>query len=167
MIIDLKFTTYRVLWFLSELSEGISLYFKSNMEIHPGSCLIDLILEINVMADELISELLFSRSNMNWFCSRWFLKTTFWKKDQWNQFYNFHTDIFWGVFSRFNFSCSFSFTVIWDALLDLVPFLIFTKREKPCMGVSSRFALLHECFSSFLNCTNYTKSREESHFQKV
>ena len=97
MIIDLKFTTYRVLWFLSELSEGISLYFKSNMEIHPSSCLIDLILEINVMVDELISELLFSRSNMNWFFLGGFQKLPFEKKTSEISFIIF-TQIFFGEY---------------------------------------------------------------------
>ena len=40
---------------------------------------------------------------------------------------------------------------ICDALRDLVPFVQFRKREK------------HGCFSSFLNCTNSTKSRNASH----
>ena len=57
-----------------------------------------------------------------------------------------------------------------DALRDLVPFAQFKKREKhPWRSVTFKpatllkLALLHGCFSCFLNCTNATKSRKASH----
>ena len=48
-----------------DLPEEISLYFKTNFQIF--NCLIDLILEINVMLDGLISGFLFLRSSMKFF----------------------------------------------------------------------------------------------------
>ena len=48
-----------------DLPEEISLYFKTNFQIL--NCLIDLILEINVMLDGLISGFLFLRSSMKFF----------------------------------------------------------------------------------------------------
>ena len=57
------------------------------------------------------------------------------------------------------------------ALRDLVPFAQFKKREKhqwrsvtfsKVAGFSLKVALLHGCFSRFLNCTNTTKSRKLS-----
>ena len=60
------------------------------------------------------------------------------------------------------------------ALRDLVPFVQFKKREKhPWRSVNFskislkpatllKLALLHGCFSRFLNCTNGTKSRSAS-----
>ena len=65
--------------------------------------------------------------------------------------------------------------IICDALRDLVQFVQFEKREKhPCKSVTFskvagwpatllKVALLHGCFSRFLNCTNDTKSRNASH----
>ena len=50
---------------------------------------------------------------------------------------------------------------IYDALLDLVPFVQFKKREKNTHG--TKLTLLHGCFSRFLNCTNGTKSRNAPH----
>ena len=62
-----------------------------------------------------------------------------------------------------------------DVLHDLVPFVQFKKREKyPWRSVNFskvtglkpatllKLTLLHGCFSSFLNCTNGTKSRNTS-----
>ena len=60
---------------------------------------------------------------------------------------------------------------IGDVLRDLVPFAQFKKCEKhPWRSESCRLspvtllkvALLHGCFSSFLNCANSTKSRKAS-----
>ena len=48
-----------------DLPEEISLYFKTNFQIL--NCLIDLILEINVMLDGLISGFLFLRSSIKFF----------------------------------------------------------------------------------------------------
>ena len=48
-----------------DLPEEISLYFKTNFQIL--NCLIDLILEINVMLDGLISGFLFLTSSMKFF----------------------------------------------------------------------------------------------------
>ena len=54
---------------------------------------------------------------------------------------------------------------ICDALRDLVAFVRLKKREKhPWRSVD--LTLLHGCFSSFLNCTNATKSRNASHMSK-
>ena len=57
-----------------------------------------------------------------------------------------------------------------DALRDLAPFAQFKKREKhPWRSVTFKpatllkLALLHGCFSCFLNCTNATKLHKASH----
>ena len=52
-----------------------------------------------------------------------------------------------------------------STLRDLVPFVQFKKREEhPRRSVNfTNLALLHGCFSRFLNCTNGTKSRNAPH----
>ena len=69
-----------------------------------------------------------------------------------------------------------SISIICDALRNLVPFVQFKKREKTHGGVHAalvhatkpatllKLALLHRCFSRFLNRTNSTKSLNASHF---
>ena len=56
---------------------------------------------------------------------------------------------------------------ICDVLHDLVPFVQFEKCEKPPWRSVDftllKSALLHGCFSRFLNCTNGTKSRNAPH----
>ena len=61
------------------------------------------------------------------------------------------------------------------ALRDLVPFVQFKEREKHPWRIVNfskvagfsltlpKLILLHGYFSRFLNCTNYTKSRNASH----
>ena len=65
---------------------------------------------------------------------------------------------------------------ICDVLRDLVPFAQFKKCEKhPWRSESCRLspatllkvALLHGCFSRFVNCANSTKSRKASHIVEV
>ena len=69
---------------------------------------------------------------------------------------------------------------ICDVLRDLVAFVQFKKREKHpwrivnCSKVAGlkpatllQLALLHGCFSCFLNCTNSNKSRNASHYSLV
>ena len=62
------------------------------------------------------------------------------------------------------------FVVISDALLALVPFIQFKKRERhPWESVTLRkvagFRLLHGCLSRFLNFTNGIKPRKASHIK--
>ena len=56
----------------------------------------------------------------------------------------------------------FQIIFICDALRNLVTFVQFKKRTKHLWRSINKVTLLHGCFSSFLNCTNGTKSRKAS-----
>ena len=75
-----------------------------------------------------------------------------------------------------NLTACYAYTVVCDALVDLVPFVQFKKREQhPWRSVNFRkvaglkpatlpkLTLLYGYFSHFLNCTNGTKSCNASH----
>ena len=69
--------------------------------------------------------------------------------------------------SRSNFmetflSKNFRNRTLCNALLDLVTFLQFRKREKH-QWKTNGITLFHGSFSRFLNCTNGTKPRKASH----
>ena len=63
-------------------------------------------------------------------------------------------------------SKNFKNRTLCNALLDLVTFLQFRKREKR-QWKTNGITLFHGSFSRFLNCTNGTKPRKASHMQNM
>ena len=90
---------------------------------------------------------------------RLILHLRFSKKLKYNHFFGYG-------FANFDFGiwdyCLFIYRNTCDALRDLVSSVQFKKYGKPLLR-SLKVIFLHWCFSSFLNCTNGTKSRKVSH----